>query len=596
MRRWIVVGLALVLPVAAVRLATLAGWLPVWRAAEEREVAGAPSFAGGRGTAALLVPATVPAVTGFAAGPWTYGWINFLQQELGPYAVRSADVAADGPTDLIVVPRALARGPRPGLPEGGTVIVECPGEAWRDLLGSTAEPEALRLETIRSDRLRAPLRALLVPCPPAGRPAEVLAADDAGRPLIWRTLHEGTRWIGLGFDLAHSVLAAQQGVPAEDLRVENRFPGRHRDLLQTSDLVVAEEFLDTSDPAADRLERLLGIVLDETFPRPRLWYHPDAATGVFVMTHDDEAFGDRSRWMTEFESRIGARSTMLLQRGKALTRDGVAAMCGDGAEIGLHWNRLRRAGADYRSTIWLGVEWVRRRTSLAEQTAWLRSTLPEGTAIRSARTHFLVWGPDYASGFRALAAEGFVADSSYGVDFGERGYLFGTGRPFQALDVNGLPLPIWEIPHLMSEDLAADRAWLDRVLEQSAASEHQVVNVLFHPIDMDWRPSVGLYELWRSSYELARRHGHAILTMEELTDFWRRRSAGRVELRRTPGGFRVRAEVVGPDHAVALPATWEGASLVPGAPAVRVQEGARPSLLVRVPDGSSSFDVRLEAP
>lgn len=596
MRRWIVLGLLLVLPVAGVGLAILAGLLPVWRAAEEREVAGAPSFAGGRGVAVLLVPATPSPVTGFAAGPWTYGWVNFLQQELGPYAVLPADGAADEPADLIVLPRALARGPLPALPEGRTVIVECPGEAWRDRLGSTAEPEAVRVETIRSDRLASPLRAVLVPCPPAGTPAEVLATDGAGRPLIWRVARDGTRWIGLGFDLAHSVLAAQQGVPAENLEVENRFPGRHRDLLQTSDLVIAEELLDTTDPAADRLERLVGIVLDEGFPRPRLWYHPDAATGVFLMTHDDEAFGDRSRWMTEFESRIGARSTMLLQRGKDLTREGVAAMCDDGAEIGLHWNRLERAGADYRATTWMGVEWVRRRTSLAEQTAWLRSTLPGGMAIRSARTHFLVWGPDYGSGFRALAAEGFVADSSYGVDFGERGYLFGTGRPFQALDVNGLPLPIWEIPHLMSEDLAADREWLDRVLAQSAASEHQVVNVLFHPIDMDWRPSVELYELWRSSYKLARRHGHAILTMEELTDFWRRRIAGRVELRRTPTGFRVRAEVVGPDHAVALPATWEGASLVPEVPAVRVSEGARPSLLVRVPDGSSGFDVRLEAP
>jgi hypothetical protein len=593
---WVVALLAILYLLA--RAAQWAGVLPIWRDAVEAEIPGDARHAGGRGAAALLVPDAPPRVADFPSGEWTYGWLNFLQQEIGPYTVLRPSELRGSDARIAIVPRALAGAPRPELLEwaagGGTVVVECPGPGWAERLGSTGPRGTPRLEEVRSDLLESPLRALLAPCPAVAIAGEVMAGDGGGRPLVWRTRRDGATWIALGFDLSLSLLAMQQGVPADDLRLVNRFEARHGPLLQTSDLVLAEEFLDAADPAADRLERLLGLVLDEAFPRPRLWYHPAAASGLFAMTHDDEAFGDRSRWMTEHEARIGARSTSLFQPGRRLTREGLGVMIADGSEPGLHWNRLSRAGADYEAFSWLGIEWARRRTTLAEQAAWLRALLPDGLPLEVARTHVLTWGPDYGSGFRALAAEGFVGDSSYGVDFGERGYLFGTGRPFQAIDANGLPLPIWEVPHLMAEDLAADRAWLDALLLASERTDHQVINVLFHPIDMEWRPSVGLYRLWKESYDLAAARGHAIATLGEAVDFWRRRIRSRVEIEPLGTGLLVRADVEGDGHAVALPATWRGAPLhVAGLATRRVREGTRETILVPVPAGASEFQVQV---
>ena len=590
--------LLLVLVFVGVRAALLVGWLPVWIEAVEEEVPGDARWGSPGGSGAVLyVRGSRPEVPGFSAGDWSWSWINFLQQEVGPYTVTSSAVAPGAEAVLAVLPRSVAGVPPSGwrswVEAGGVLIVECPGAAWAGDLGTTAATSGLEMHEVMSPLLTDRLRVALDSCKTADPVGEIIAEDGDGHALLWRRRIGAGALLGLGFDLGRSLLAMQQGVPADDLSLENRFPDRHRTLLQTSDLVWHESFLRSDDPFADRLERLVGLAVDEITPRPRLWHLPGAAAGVFVMSHDDEGFGDRSRWMTEHEARLGVSSTSLFMPGHRLTPEGVEAMAADGSEIGLHWNRVEAAGAPFDAGGLPGLPWSRRAHSLAEQADWLRERLP-GADIVSARTHYLIWGPDYGSGFRALAAQGISIDSSYGVDFGERGYLFGTGGPFQALDRNGLPLPVWEVPHLMAEDLEATPEWLEEILLASRDDRHQVITVLFHPGNMDWRPSVGLYRFWKQSYLQAQRYDHPILTLAQVVGHHQRRIAGDVRLQRLDSRLRITVRAEGPGHALALPASLGGRSLqVQHAEVRRVREEGRDTILVPVPPGISSVEVIL---
>jgi hypothetical protein len=331
-------------------------------------------------------------------------------------------------------------------------------------------------------------------------------------------------------DFGLFLTATQQGRPDEDGVVRDRYPERLAPMLKSADLVVDEAFLDNDIPLADLLERAIVQYVRARVFVPALWYWPDGAAGVYLMTHDDEARGERAEWMPNDETARGIPSTCYYIPGASL----------DGAPHGhlsADTKSLRRV-AESGHTI--GVHWVRRtpdyalrrlrglpklgpfleEIGLQGQIDRLEGALPPGTKVRHSRLHYLLWEKDYATTFAKLEAAGITLDSSYGPDFGCKGYLFGTAYPFHPLDLTGMPFKLWELPYQHSEmEAGADGPWLARLATASAAGDHAAIVSLFHPPFMAFSPSADTYRLWRELPERMKAKGHVPVTMERLVGF-----------------------------------------------------------------------------
>ncbi len=491
-------------------------------------------------------------------------WWNWVAQAFGPG--RMIDVASLSPeisrdARLLIMTRSAAgfaspvaeRAAQTVLEAGGAVVLEMPGPAWSGLSGvalgeeSWASRHMNRVAGLDLERFAAPLAGITLPI----RLRAVARVDPGVTPLMWlgggpvtflRRSGNGAV-VTLAFDMGRLLQDLQQGVPDPDGKVRNRYPKQHADVLETNDMVVDQALLNAEDPVADALEDWLFQVLAREAGLVGWWLFPDGAPGAFAMTHDEEGMGPKAAWMAEAESTWSCPSTNFLVPSPGVTQEALSRYREAGASVGLHYVMPSPDGTDYPGS-GVGVEgryrvwgfWrihpVRRLLSPAEQFGWLAARGSPGAVAPVSRTHFLAWTPEYTALFQALEKAGMRLDSSYGPDLQDRGYLFGTGRPFHPLDAMGLPLSILELPFVSAEDLGgADREFLHRLMAESAAQTHQVVAVLFHPNAFRWHPSVSNYFTWKALCRDARALGLLPMSLVEVDAFFRARGESRLKTR-----------------------------------------------------------------
>lgn len=543
----------------------------------------------------------------FSRRDWSLAWLNTLGQEIGPAAllgVSALDSAGREPArlekfGLIVLSRgasarletapaatlaALAR----WVEAGGALIAELPGPALAELTGlafapagaaanggpdaAAGVPRQAPAAAIRPDadlppaRLWRDLRAAsdFLPARPGLarlplhtrlRAPEAVAADVEtlatleGEPFVCARPRGAGLVLAVCADFGLFLTATQQGLPQEDYTVVNRYPEILPSELKTADLMPDLAYHDNDVPVADLLERALVQYAraGAGVPVPALWYWPDGAPGVYLMTHDDEARGARAEWMPADETARGVPSTCYYIAAWGLDGASLGRVAAGGHAIGLHWVR---GTADYamRET-WplpkLGP--FLREVTLPGQTARLRQALAAGRtdsragggadAVRHCRLHYLLWDGRWARTFAQLAAAGYELDSSYGPDFHCKGYLFGTAYPFHPLDGNGRPYALFELPYQHSElEAGASGAWLDSLAASSRAGDHAAIVSLFHPPFMAFAPSAEAYRLWRELPGRMAAAGHPAVTMEEVLDFARAREEATLTIERGDAG------------------------------------------------------------
>lgn len=510
-------------------------------------------------------------------------WGNWLLQEFG--SLRTATIAELDTLDLerlalVVVPAAcdghLVDAPLKRLARfalaGGVVVFE---ESLHDRPPSTAPVEhaasvawcrpgladstlLARLKTLplalrpRGLALREPAWEPLLRVAPAGGaeaaapaaagPRASDAATDPGgatAAVALRRTEEGG-FLAVDLPFARHLLTWQQGRPADNFSI----PLRHRaeagvPFCQPNALVPEARLLDTLYPHADAWERLLAACVESVRPVPRLWYFPYDYDGAWAMTHDDEDFGDLSRWMTLEEKRQGAASTLYIIP-RRITAQGAADMAADGCDLALHW--WRGWSSDLTRPIGVfGWTPLRRVWSLTEQRDRLQSLLPAGSGpIISNRVHGLMWDPHYTRDFRRLEAAGFELDSTYGpAGRKQLGYQFGTGFPFHPLDTDGRPFRLLEVPFLYQDDENWRPDLDEELLRDSAGSLHQLLVPLYHATTMRWTPSAEVMDGYLAAFESARRWNHWVTTLEGYRRFWERRAAARIARGERPGEFVV---------------------------------------------------------
>lgn len=545
----------------------------------------------------------------FAQTDWSYGWYNLAAQELGWVAVQDAaawTAATCAGRRAVIVTRSARDAARTHLPElqqfvsaGGLLLLEQPDDGWQPLSGvRRAGPPRLAgalsgpmLDEELPELALMPMPTELVPLDCAAAGVELLFSSGGRPAACLRPLGRGAV-IALGLDAGRLITALQQGTPAPGgFAVANRYPEVLSPHLESNDLVADPSLLDNPVPFADLFEGLLATLLERgAGPLPRWWGFPDAATGAYLATHDEEGMGDRAAWMAEAEHRWGARSTWFVMPGPGLGPAAQQAVLRVGA-IGLHRNKRR--APDDASVELLGLGPIRplaRVRPLAEQAAWLAGLTGQQPLLN--RNHFLLWDAGWAQPFREMAAAGVVLDSTYGPDLRCRGYLFATGRPFLSLDEQGLPLGVWELPFQLAEDLGgADRAYLGRLLDESSALYHTAVVSLFHPNAFLWHPSAEVFLTYRDAFAAARARGLWVADVAALQGFEQARRASSLRSHFAAGVLHVQVEAAADGLTVSVPRRWAGQRLSlasldgqPRQPVLRDGRGGERGLLV-VPPG-----------
>lgn len=548
------------------------------------------------------------------------GWYNFLEQSFGPVhmlrsvsaeqlqsfrvlvvpAISQAALSSGGPPAVGTSPHAPAlpsmRALQEAVEAGLVLLVEEPmaarlppeKAASTSPQGWVVTRSPLELPTEAGSLLgKLDTSAFLLP-PPS--PSESMLTDrllpgreagdeplqreaflrTEGRPLITvRGLGNGALYsvhLQLGAFFQH----VQQGAPDADGELRNRYPSQQSLPLETNDLVIQESLLTARWPIIDLLEDALADDISLRVNLPRLWLYPKAAPGALLITHDEESMGDKALWMAEADAEQGCTSTNFIVPGPIFSESALSRVHSLGAEIALHSILTGSGGEIYPGTgldtdgrfqtigLWK-IQPVWRLLPPVAQAAFLRSRTPAAAAIVASRTHFLAWPREHGAYFGALMNAGIQIDSSYGPDIVNRGFLFGTGRPFHPAGQNGLPLPIEELPFVAAEDLGgAGPDFVATLLQDSARKTAQSLTFLYHPNAFRWHPSVPAYQTWRGLCGEGKRLGFWTTTLGGLARFQLARRGATVEAAALPTASNQSLTI---DRALQLSLPQEGMTL-----------------------------------
>lgn len=502
---------------------------------------------------------------------WSLAWINLLEQEIGYYAHVEVEELGSNPwanRSLVILAHSAVSGLRPPrmaslekfVASGGALILDRPGEAWAHLSGlkpgkvlplqkgwiTAATPEVLApriLKELAQTSIPYPVQMheLAGPLEPDTRTLLFLNKAPA---IVARRLGKGVV-ISTTFDLGRLLVVLQQGNPDPDYKVQKRW-GYYKHVLETHDLVWDETYLRNSIPTADILERAVLASVRVHRPLPVWWAFPDEAMGLLLMTHDEDEYGSsQCQLLLDHEKAIGVESTYFLMTGRRAADgwppEAVQRFSREGADLALHWNRMPAVTGLWKA------EPISRVFSLADQIESYRKVLTSGgmgPAPLLNRNHYLMWASwtDFPSGrthythtFRIMYRHGIVMDSSYGPNRDGQGYLFGTGRPFYPMDMDGKRIPIHEMPFVSQEDWGGENeAWFQKLFSESRDLYHSALCCIFHP-HIIVREEGG-NRLWKSVYRIAARHGHSALTFRDYYDFLEARRSSPLHYEYLPGG------------------------------------------------------------
>jgi hypothetical protein len=563
--------------------------------AEDIEIDGALPPQVGRGDTLLLLPASDSVAETFGELDFSFAWYNTLAQEVGPFRIQlgSALARADlQQLQLVVVPARVAHSLDAAsiallldfVEKGGSLIVEMPSPSWVKLTGIQENPgyakSMKQLTAAVGSSLQGDFRLHLLDTPISGPLMRLdlldISAIAHGDPLLevdgipahfHRNVGLGHVFV-LGFDFGRVITALQQGLPEDDFSVVDNAE-EQTEFTSSEALMAHAKMRNAGVPYADLLERHVIYATLRYRPAPRLWHFANDALGALCLTHDEHSFGDRSAFFAEYEAAHQASSTYFVST-REVTNDGLDALSALGIEIGLAWHRSS-PDPIYQSKGVGRFTPYQIALSLTEQ-----RDLLQGWAARrivSARVHDGVWDRDYFSNFRKLAGGGVYVDSSYGPSSENYwGYLFGTGLPFYVIDRNGLPLPLYELPFLASDESRLrvdDVDVLAKLLRESKAGFHQLVTASVDADSMARQPRSDTLESYLAAIALASEQKLWITQVVEYVLFYdSRRSAEMVssfdrntrtlsvELRlpslMSPRGLPL------PSPGVAVPASFEG--------------------------------------
>ncbi len=231
----------------------------------------------------------------------------------------------------------------------------------------------------------------------------------------------GGQAAAFAYDLAKSIIYTRQGNPAWSGQARSGiFP-----FVETSDLFLGNaagdpqpdwvDFSKIAIPQADEQQRLLANMLTEMeadqMPLPRLWYFPDGAKAIVIMTGDDHGIGGTNgRFDTYYnDDPSGGRpitSTSYIYAAPSTTDEQAAQFTAEGFEVALHVV----VGSTPVPQNW--VDAAQLNSIYDEQLSTFESTYSSIPTPSTIRTHAVVWS-DYDTQPQVEFAHRIRLDTNY---------------------------------------------------------------------------------------------------------------------------------------------------------------------------------------
>jgi hypothetical protein len=291
--------------------------------------------------------------------------------------------------------------------------------------------------------------------------------------------------------------------------------------------------------------------LVESAPLPFLWFFPDLAPSVLLLTSDDDwSTREQFEALRQAAREHGAGITFYLvpgppdaRRESIVTPEYKAELEAEGHTFSLHPVHQPPYDLTWRETV-------------ARQQAWYRERFGEEPGP-SVRNHCVTWS-GYVQAARWMQEAGFRYDTNqFSVPPGTREYQCGGALPARVADLDGEVLAIYEAPAQFSDEttlaaggmafslnLSEDEgvALIAARLRENAEAHHSMLCVNAHPV------SFATYSgpMWRRVFAEANRLGVPILALERFMAFWEARAAIEVSAaERTEIGWRWRVRMPG---------------------------------------------------
>ncbi len=347
--------------------------------------------------------------------------------------------------------------------EGGSLIAMRPAAQLADVFGITGAGDVLREGYFRVEAGRGIGRGLIAdPLRFHGESdryrvegATILASlwrtesEPVGAPAVFLHTWGKGNAAAFSYNLPQSIVLTRQGNPLHAGQEKDGILGiRAADMFTGGWVNPAGNALNQADEQMRLLSRIIETLSTEKKPLPRLWYFPDQAGSLVMLTDDgeDSPEADLEAHLADVKSR-GARMTVYL-KGDYIPAGTVRRWASEGFEISGHVDDTKEAVLP----TYQGMD----SSVISTVAAFERSY---GQPMRTVRNHWIVWcgidalgKPDFAAQARIEASHGirfdcnlyhYDQDSSQGHFLGPPGSFTGSGLPMKFAAGDGSILDIY---------------------------------------------------------------------------------------------------------------------------------------------------------
>ena len=465
----------------------------------------------------FVLPDNAENASSYPGMDFSFAWYNLLSQYVGSFSIVLAgqiQSAVELQSQLIVVPQRTAQTMSEAqiqyitqaVQKGAVLIVEMPSPEWAPLTAIkrnakanssikhlTDAPNSPLTGQWRDHLLNTPLDTQIMRLDALDSetlpPDALLLELDGAIAHYRRSVGAGYVFV-LAFNLGQALTSMQQGRPSDGFVIETEEPPK------TSELVLNEKLLANTVPYADLLKmHLLSSVL-AVAPMPLIWPFPNGGKSALILAHETGSLGDSAFKLADYEQSFGVQSTWLTTAGQ-ITRPTLEKWKKAQFDIGVSLLRppagriFEFYGPSFFHPVAVERSMLNQRKAVSR---WL------GASVSSCRIATSLWSQDYTVAFRKLAAAQCQIDLSYGPTEPEQfGYLYGSGFPYLPIERNGMPLPTYEFPMTVNDEVGLEtlppHAAL-KLLTEAESTWHEPMVVHFNADTMLTHPSYVVPETW----------------------------------------------------------------------------------------------------
>ena len=255
-------------------------------------------------------------------------------------------------------------------------------------------------------------------------------------------------------------------------------------------------------------------------PHPILWPYPDAFAGALIITHEENQFGDNAYFMAEHEHGQNMTSTYFIT-SQGMSNEMLRTMSNQHFDIGLQAEPSPKASTYARR----GPAFFKpsqKALKIFQQRKHLERL--SKSSVNACKVKDSIWNVGYTETFRKLVYAKCQIDASYSpTEPNTYGFLFGTAFPFLPIDRQGLPLPVYEFPTILTDSVNVREIPEGTAVNLLKDSNNHLNIPLVYNFDADSLATHPYYDslsVWLSVLEQAPKENHWVTNLTAFMHFY----------------------------------------------------------------------------